>query len=384
MPHYFSIILDKSALQGLSGREAKWLFHHLRVNLPPVFFAEILGDLTKQKNFNTGSGVDDAKMLSSKVDSAFVDLNMDSRTLVLNEIRGMRFEMDGRPLLDAERVRMPDGRFGAYIDQTPMQRVLDRWNAGSFDEMEHEFAKVWRNRLASIDLEKIVHLTKALKRETITTPADVRRLVDVLFFRSDSNHANLSAWLKIVKAPKHWEKSFIHEWKARGRPPAGEFAPYTAHIAMVRTFFYFAVSHHVITTRSSNEIDMEYFDYLPFCRIFSSADNLHAAIYPALAKGWQMFIPFKDLKHSLKEFADYYDALTPDEKSHGSMTYADYPPVKMNNAITQAYDRFMPGWREGANIPRPPRDPAEDARIMEHLRPMMEAIEAHNKKRGRR
>jgi len=48
----------------------------------------------------------------------------------------------------------------------------------------------------------------------------------------------------------------------------------------------------------------------------------------------------------------------------------------MENAITRAYDRFMPGWRVGANDPQP-RDPAEDARVMEHLKPIMAAIESH-------
>jgi hypothetical protein len=125
---------------------------------------------------------------------------------------------------------------------------------------------------------------------------------------------------------------------------------------------------------------MEYFDYLPFGRIFSSGDKLHTEMYPALAEDWQIFIPFADLKSALCNLADYYDAMTPEQKHHGSMTYADYPPIEMDNAITRAYDRFMPDWRVGANEPRPPRDPAEDAHIMEHLRPMLDAVEAHKKR----
>jgi hypothetical protein len=86
------------------------------------------------------------------------------------------------------------------------------------------------------------------------------------------------------------------------------------------------------------------------------------------------------LKAALREFADYYDAMTPEQKRHGSMTYADYPPIEMDNAITRAYDRFIPGWRIGANEPRPMRDPVEDARIMERLKPLMDAIDAHKAK----
>ncbi len=144
---YFSILIDKSVLQALSPREAEWLFHHLSVNLPPVFFAEVIGDLQKQKDFSTDSGVGDAKALSRKVDSAFVSLNLDSRILIEGELSGRRFPMNGVPIVEAERVPMPDGTYGMFIDQTPSQRILNRWQEGAFDELEHEFAQIWRDRL---------------------------------------------------------------------------------------------------------------------------------------------------------------------------------------------------------------------------------------------
>jgi hypothetical protein len=359
------------------------MFHHLRVNLPPVFFAEVIGDLRKEKGFSTGSAEGDVKMLSSKVESAFVDLNIDSRMLVLNELRGARFDMDGRPVLESEPVRMPDGKYGMFIDQTPMQRVLHRWKEGSFQAMEREFAQVWRDRLASINLEKIVRLTKPLRNKQITTAVDVRRVVDELLFNPDRNFENLSTWIDIIGVTASWKRATLENWKAAGRPPAVKFAPYTAHIAKVRYFFYIGVAHQVITTRSSNQIDMEYFDYLPFARIFSSNDKLHAKMFPVLSESWQIFMPFGDLKSALCELADHYDTMMPEQKRHGTMTYADYPPIEMDNAITRAYDRFMPDWRVGANEPQPPRDAAEDARIMEHLKPMIDAIEKHKKKRDR-
>ncbi len=383
MPRFFSILIDKSVLQGLAPREAKWLFHHLGVNLPPVFFAEVVGDLRKVKGFSTGSGEGDVKMLAGKVDSAFVDLNADSRTLVRDELRGRSVPVDGRPILEAERVRMPDGSYGMFLDQTPMQRVMTRWQEGNFEAMEREFAQVWRNRLASIDLHKVVQLNEHQRDKQARTPADIRRIVDDLLFRPDQNFANLSRWIDFVDIPAAWKRPVLLAWKNIGRPPGIKFAPYTAHVAKVRAFFYIAVTHHVITTRSSNQIDMEYFEYLPFARIFSSADRLHSDMYPALAADWQIFMPFADLKTALREMADYYDALTPEQKLHGSMTYADYPPIEMENAITRAYDRFMPGWRVGANEPQP-RDSAEDARVMEHLKPIMDTIEAYKaRKRDR-
>jgi hypothetical protein len=381
MPGFFSILIDKSVLQGLAPREAKWLFHHLRVNLPPVFFAEILGDLKKEQEFSTGSGEGDVKMLSGKVGSASVFLNKDSRMLIDDELLGKRFPMDGQPVIDAEDVRMPAGTYARFYDQVPMQRVLARWKEGNFEAMEREFAQVWRNRLAGIDLGKIVQLNKSVRNKQVRTPADVRRLVDDELFRPDRNFENLSYWLDTVGAPETVKAVIFENWKKAGRPPAIRFAPYLAHIAKVRKFFDIAVAHHVITTRSSNQIDIEYFDYLPFALIFSSNDKLHGEMYPALAEDWQIFMPFDELKTALRELADHYDAMTPEQKRHGSITYADYPPIETDNAITRAYDRFMPRWRIGANEPPPPCDPIEDARLMEHLRSIEKAIDAHKAKR---
>lgn len=87
---------------------------------------------------------------------------------------------------------------------------------------------------------------------------------------------------------------------------------------------------------------------------------------------------------ALNDMVRYYDAMSEQEKSLGSFTYADYPPVEMDNAITRAYDKVMPGWRKGANQPKPPRDPEADKKILAHLRPMMEAINAQRAKVKRR
>lgn len=97
MPGFFSIIVDKSVLQTLSPREAEWLFHHFRVNVPPVLFAEVLGDLHKTKNLSTTSGVRDAQALARKVDGSSVDLHMDTQRLVTQELLGYEITMDGRP-----------------------------------------------------------------------------------------------------------------------------------------------------------------------------------------------------------------------------------------------------------------------------------------------
>lgn len=71
MPEYISAIIDKSTLQSLSAREAKWLFHHFRVIIPPVLFAEVIGDLEKKKvkALATGTPDGDVRMLTATITS---------------------------------------------------------------------------------------------------------------------------------------------------------------------------------------------------------------------------------------------------------------------------------------------------------------------------
>jgi hypothetical protein len=72
-------------------------------------------------------------------------------------------------------------------------------------------------------------------------------VVDELLFRSDQNFANLTLWLGIIEAPEAAKRRTVESWKRAGRPSAIKFAPYIAHVAKVRLFFYIAVAHQVIT-----------------------------------------------------------------------------------------------------------------------------------------
>ncbi|AZN72286.1 hypothetical protein D5400_14260 [Georhizobium profundi] len=386
MPNHFSIIIDKSVLQSLTGRESKWLFHHFRVNMPPILFAEILGDLNKtdRKKLSTGTGIGDVRMLSSKIEAAFIDLNAEAHGLLTAELHGASFPLDGRPVLEnAQRIMDPRGGYGIYVDQTPMQHVVDRWSVGDFKGMEEAFSKVWRQDLNNIQLEKVIHSTKHLRVKTIITPAAVSELVNNILFKPNQNHANLLLWMELLGIPDTWRKQVVSKWKTRRRPPASEFVPYTAYIAKLELFFYLAVAHHVVSTRATNRIDIDYFKYLPFTRIFASGDKIHSELFPVFARDNQVFIWRDDLKAALCQMADHYDGLSEKERSQGSMTYADYPPVHMDNAITKAYDQIIPRWREGANQPKAPRDPLRDKQIMERLKPMLDAIKAHERKSAR-
>jgi hypothetical protein len=120
---------------------------------------------------------------------------------------------------------------------------------------------------------------------------------------------------------------------------------------------------------------------MPFAHAFSSSDSLHLESAPLFVTAHNTFVSGGDLKASLREIIEIWDAKSAETKKLGTATYADYPPPECDNAVTAIYDRFIPNWRKNANQPRPPIDPAESAKIMAELRPMMEAMEAARKKK---
>lgn len=126
-------------------------------------------------------------------------------------------------------------------------------------------------------------------------------------------------------------------------------------------------------------VDLQYLKYLPFTEVFSSGDRLHQDLYPLCARVDQSFVLGTDLKRALGEMADYYDGLSEEEKLQGSMTYADYPPVHMNNAATALFDGRFPNWRDGANLPKPPRDKSKDAELLKEIKQRFEWVKRNAK-----
>lgn len=382
MPEYISAIIDKSTLQSLSAREAKWLFHHFRVTIPPVLFAEVIGDLEKKKikALATGTPDGDVRMLAAKITSHSVFLSAAHQDLIDAEIAGQPIEMAGRPhVSNAKVATMQDGSRGLYVDQTPFQAVMDRWRSGDFDGMEREFAKLWREGQASIDLERLLRETKYLRDQEAASLDAVVKRVHAAIFGPGRDFRNLTTIMQIAGVAPPRQAWAVERWKKSGRPRPWQFMPYTSFVARLEAIFMFGLHSRIITTRATNRIDLQYLKYLPFTEVFSSGDRLHQDLYPVCARRDQSFVLGRELKKALCEMADYYDQLSDDQKSQGSMSYADYPPVHMNNAVTALFDDRFPNWRGGANLPKPPRDKSRDAELLAEIKSRFEWLKHHAK-----
>ena len=142
-------------------------------------------------------------------------------------------------------------------------------------------------------------------------------------------------------------------------------------------FFFMALARELIAPHpNTNRIDVYYLNYLPFCRVFASNDNLHKRTVPLFISGKRMFVPGEELKSDMEALASHYEAMPEEVTKTGSMDYAAYPPREGDFLTARIYDQVLPDWRECAARPREKRTPERDAKLMEELRPMLDAIKA--------
>ena len=303
--NYITLLIDKSALQALSPREAKWLFHHFRLNFPPVFFAEVLADLTKRRP-TTGSPEGDVKALAKKITTYAVHPNEDAMNVLRAELAGSPIPLRGQ-IADqqAQLIDMPDGSKGVFIDSTPTQELLERWAKGDFEAAEKDFAKVWRDELSKIKLEELFRTVKAARREHIKSATDVIRLVDSIL--SGRNYEILRNALEIVGAPQPQVDAVVNAWRKAGKPPIHLFIPYTFFTLRIELYFLIGLAHQVVSTRDTNRIDIEYLKYLPFTQVFCSSDKLHIDTAPHFLMPHNQFVSGADLKAAMREIADHWE-----------------------------------------------------------------------------
>ncbi len=135
-----------------------------------------------------------------------------------------------------------------------------------------------------------------------------------------------------------------------GKPPIREFAPYFRYVYSVDLFFYLAIAADLIsrvrpTGKADNKVDLAYLYYLPFCKVFTSGDNLHERMVPLFMRENQRFIKAPELKADLRKLDEHYSALPEEVKIRGLSSFADYPPTDTGFLVTRLWDLYFPNWR---------------------------------------
>lgn len=158
-------------------------------------------------------------------------------------------------------------------------------------------------------------------------------------------------------------------WKWDVERSLVSFAPYAYHCLRVQLIYYIGMIQGFFGTRPSNIVDLEYLCYTPFAYVFCSGDKLHRQLVPFILQDDQSFVDSQELRESLNEMAAARKD-TPDvEPGEGSL-------------IRQLWVKH---WKKPPPpAVRPPISEEDSKRIMESVKPIMDAIREQERKPGPR
>jgi hypothetical protein len=344
------LIFDKSALESLSGDEAVWLDNFFITNITPLFFIEVLADLEKQ--VRAGRTPEEVVgNLAYKTPDLQSSPNAHHRTLLNGELLGIdTVVMDGRGILTGARPVTLEGSTGLMFPKTPEQEAFERWQRREFLDLERHVARMWQQALSNFNYDKTYHFfQKWYKNGKPKTLADVRALADANIERTDQQ-AGLRFGMTLLGIPMDRQQEVMTRWQNMGKPPIREFAPYFRYVYSVDLFFYLAIAADLISRvrpagKADNKVDLAYLYYLPFCKVFTSGDNLHERMVPLFMRENQRFIKAPELKADLRKLDEHYSAHPEDVKIRGLSSFADYPPTDTGFLVTRLWDLYFPNWR---------------------------------------
>lgn len=363
------LILDKSSLQSLSYDETWCVSRHYYLVYAPILFIEILGDLKKHSD-----DPDRSKRLVATVadkiqpgDSVF---STHFRTLLWGNLLGNPIEMGGRPvLIGGHDIVDSTGRKGVFFDEEPEREALRRWTNGEFLEAEHALAARWRDSTRAFDLERW--------RKAHASASKARSLVEVreaaIEYCRDSSRQleNLRFLLYEAGMPAAEANRIFSAWLAMGMPKIEVYAPYAFYCLVVYMTFYLGLANHLIGSRPTNRVDLEYVLYLPFCRVFVSTDKFHRDFVPLFTKPDQDFVAGLEFKQDIARINAFWQGLPEDQRSKYRDQNGSYPPDWEDSVTNKVWLKHM---RPRSEYKPLKLTPEQEKKMMEHLRPMMDEI----------
>jgi hypothetical protein len=368
----FALLLDKSALQGLSVPETKTLalVRACMVSVPPVLFAEILADLAKTNTKQPPQQV--VAGLCSKLAACGDVFQEDYRTISLAILSGATIEMDGRPVpAGMTPFRESDGSSALFFDSTPYQETLYRWRAGDYELGERLASGAWRKSLDGLSLDSFRAGMTAhhIVVPTASSPQEIPDIVGTLLLRASLQETWLRWIAGRVGCRAHQVDAIVSAWQVAGRPLLKYAFPFIYHCLRVQLALFIGVRDHFIKWKGSNVVDAVYLYYLPFCHGFVSSDHLHVVLAPLLMEPHQRFATGADLKEDLRRIQAFRDHLKtqPDLEHAVRWALGEWPPPYRASLLYQLAASLNGGWT-------PPQkksdDMSEEAQRMaiEHIR----------------
>jgi hypothetical protein len=367
-------LFDKSFLQSLNVDESVWFDQFFIANISPLFYIETLADLDKEmtRGRTAEQVVGD---IASKTPELSGAPNVHHQYLLLGNLMGQPVSMSNRPLVAGGRPVESGGKKGVNIDISPEAKAFSRWQNGEYQQLEREFAKLWRANLKSLTFESSAIYAEKLGIDISQCKNynDAFRVATDIVTKSGKPYDLIEFIVTSLAIPRKYHQQLVRNYQTANFPPLSQFAPYAAHVIKVEIFFHICVSRGFISAdRPSNKIDIAYLHYLPFCNVFISGDKLHRSTAPLFLTGNQKFVWAPDLKADLSKINDHFMELPDEVKDKGIMSFASKPPAEGNYLTAELWDIMNPNWRTlGKNMT--PLSEEANEKILKHVKGFTEA-----------
>jgi hypothetical protein len=369
------LLFDKSALQSLSKNEAQTVATHYYLVYAPILFAEILGDLKKFRS--VADQKREVHKVASKMPGGESCFTAHYKILLEANLLGHDIKMDGRPiLLGGTDVTDSLGRKGTFFEEQPERDALRRWIAGKMSEAEGLLSKRWRESTRGFSLERLRSST--LRNSNIRTFESLMLAVENLCNDQSRRLENLQWIVAEAGIDKQAGTNVFNRWLELDMPSLKAFAPFAYYCLRVFAAFYLGVANDLLSTRSTNRLDLEYILYLPFCKVFCSGDRFHSKVAPLFLESDQDFVDAQIFKDDLLRIHNHFASLTKEDRKSYRERFGLYPPDWDDSFTNTVWKKHM---KPRSEYKRLKLDAAGEKKLMEHLRPMMDAIKAARRSR---
>ena len=334
-----NIILDKSAFQSFNHDELILLNNYYCHNVTPIICMEVIGDLSKEIKEAGKSSKEQVERLAYRLFPSDIVINVPYYDLIQQELWGKSVPIDGKPIVELEKiVETPTGSKAVVFKETILEMAIRKWKDGEFVELDFQNSNHWRDRTTNKDLlagfkKKYGHIPEFNALNTIEKvnsfvekwlcdPAKQENLLNDLLTKYVSDGAD--------------QFSIYNKWYMASKPGISEFAPYSCYCIKVELLFMLGVLNGHIKNQSTNQVDMQYLYFLPFCDVFCSDDKFFDVIIPFVIRENQNYVKGVQIKKDIKNILNKMNTMEEDVK----MQFYKVPPIDYDSYTFQLWKKY--------------------------------------------
>jgi hypothetical protein len=206
---------------------------------------------------------------------------------------------------------------------------------------------------------------------------DLIPCIDLLLASENPNTQKdlISAVLDHIGASQELKNRIFDRWLSLSMPELREFSRYSHYCLRTMLIFQLGLALGLVSTRSTNLIDLEYFLYSHFGYVFCSNDRFHEELSRHVLGTFQTFVKADVLKEDLKWLKSEWDSLSEAQREDRAYNYGSYPPQNSASITYELWTKYMQPWKPGSGNRAVRMTAEEHEKVLAELRPFWDAID---------